>query len=949
MSRNEEGILARRRLMHGNDREKSAAAAFELGVYYSDQLGGEVEAELCFRHAIAMNHPAISPPALLNLSGLLQRVGRIDEAAQTYRTLIDLKDASTLTMAIYALGVLLSSQPSHMEEGESYLRRAATSNDPEYGPLASYDLGVLLSKLPGRLSEALEVLTRAAASKHAEYAPRAWFNLGALLAPNGAQNEAEDAFRQAIVSNDPNIGPMAAVNLGALLAEDPGRLADAEAAYRFAIDSNHPRQAPLALFNLANLLAELPERVAESQDAYRRAMLSTDTPLAAGAAYNLGVLLVTDPSRRADAEAAFRFAVTSDDPEHGPIAMYNLGRLLAANVNRWADARQVLEEAIRSGDPRVVGPATNLQSQLECAHLPERLIPKMNDDWRPTRVVAQGVYYLEEYLPGSETTDDWTAIVTATQIANPDLTPQSYMDAVRRTFEGDVVDGRLSWSILGQTETELIYESDIADDVANLDQNEISRIVRRNGQLYTIQHAIRGELARARADRPRRLALLHAAKFERAPAPSPVASPALGDHAFAAICKQAAASSTMSIAERLAFCRESLKRVSKDGHPELWAMLHFQLALALVQRNSLVSTNDDDLNQIAASLRRALEIYKKESHSDLWGRALASLGRTEFARARHHASSDMAVEKALAQRSLSHAIAAFTRARTAFKPGTFDWSRIAGDLGDVQLSVDIEAASATYTEMLRILENMPPLTKEDQASDIGGAIGELTIRAIVGIQSIDRLKDGEPVVPRNLFETEKRGQLFYLRPLLNAAGLRLPNQCIANAFTVGYRVEPDNITLEALLYRALAVELNSLSLGGRPDGYGSTRMIIAAGGTNWRSTLKELEERSDLIFMVPHLSEGVRWELELLIKRRALGKTLFVMPPLATDIDVAKLWAEAALMMGEYDLRVPPYQPDGSIFSFGPDGRIASKWEFQLLWNNELMKAIAPFLRRRSK
>ena len=65
MSRNEEGILARRRLMHGNDREKSAAAAFELGVYYSDQLGGEVEAELCFRHAIAMNHPAISPPALL--------------------------------------------------------------------------------------------------------------------------------------------------------------------------------------------------------------------------------------------------------------------------------------------------------------------------------------------------------------------------------------------------------------------------------------------------------------------------------------------------------------------------------------------------------------------------------------------------------------------------------------------------------------------------------------------------------------------------------------------------------------------------------------------------------------------------------------------------------------------------------------------------------------------
>jgi len=39
-------------------------------------------------------------------------------------------------------------------------------------------------------------------------------------------------------------------------------------------------------------------------------------------------------------------------------------------------------------------------------------------------------------------------------------------------------------------------------------------------------------------------------------------------------------------------------------------------------------------------------------------------------------------------------------------------------------------------------------------------------------------------------------------------------QCLANAFRAGYRTEPDNITLEALLYRALAVELNFISLGG---------------------------------------------------------------------------------------------------------------------------------------
>jgi len=506
MNSNEEGIQFRRRLMTGDDLDKSAVAAFELGVYYMDQPGGDEEAESCFRHAIAVRHPIVTPDALLNLAGLLQSVHRIDDAVQTYRTLVDLKDLKTLTMATYALGFVLSGQPEHMKEGESFLRQAAASNDPEYGPLASYDLGVLLSNQPGRLSDALEMLTQAAASNHAEYAPRAWFNLGVLLAANGAPKEAESAFRQVIAGNNPNIGPMAAVNLGGLLENNPDRVADAEAAYRFAIDSHHPEQTPLAMLNLANLLAQFPERQADSENAYRRAMLSPNPRLAASAAYNLGVLLVTDPLRRADAETAFRAAAASDDPQHAPIAMYNLGRLLDEDVNRWADARQALEAAINTGDPRVIGPAANLQSQLDVSQLPERLIPILDGSWRCTRAVAHGAVYVEEYLPGSETTDDWTVIVTAMQIASPNLTPQAYMEAVRQDFESNVIDGHLLWQVLEQTETELIYESEIANDIVNLDQNEVSRIVHRNERLYTIQHAIRGDLARARSEQPQRLA-----------------------------------------------------------------------------------------------------------------------------------------------------------------------------------------------------------------------------------------------------------------------------------------------------------------------------------------------------------------------------------------------------------------------------------------------------------
>jgi hypothetical protein len=226
-------------------------------------------------------------------------------------------------------------------------------------------------------------------------------------------------------------------------------------------------------------------------------------------------------------------------------------------------------------------------------------------------------------------------------------------------------------------------------------------------------------------------------------------------------------------------------------------------------------------------------------------------------------------------------------------------------------------------------------------------LAKLSIRAIAGLQSIDRLKDGEPVVSRGLPEIQKRGQLLYLRPLLSAGHLLLPNQCVAGAFKVGYRTEPENMTLEALLYRVLTVKLNFISLGGRPEGYGATRLIMAAGGTEWQSLLKLLEERADLILMVPHLSEGVRWEIKLLSERRSLGKILFIMPPLATDIDVTRLWAEATPMMTEYGLEVPPYRPDGSIFSLGPDGKITERWEFGLLWKNELLSAIEHLLPKR--
>lgn len=931
-----EGVRERRRLMTEGEPEQAAVAAFELGVYYMNSPDGMVEAESCFRQAIARDHPAVTPGAQLNLAGLLLRTGRLEEAEAAYRAVIALQDPTTVIMATYGIGVLLATQPGRAGEAEIALRQAADSGDGEYGPIASHDLGVMLMQQPGRIPDAMRALARAAQSGHQEYAPRAWFNIAVVFSQSGGESEAESAYRQVIASGHPEIAPMAAVNLGALLGQHADRIADAEAAYQLAISFNHPEQSPMATLNLGNLLAGIPERRADAEASYRAAMASGHAIVATTAAYNLGNLLIGDPSRRRDAEAAFRTAADSHDPEQSPKALYNLGRLIAENPNRWDDAREALELAMSTGDEQVKGAAANLIGQLDESRFAERLIPALDETWRCIRSASQGQFYIEEYLPQEQTTANWSAIVTATQIARPGLTPRAYMDIIKQDFERSVVDGRLSWEILEHTEDEMIYESTIRDDVAAMDQDELSRIVRRNERLFTIQHAVRGDLISAARERPWRLELLRSAVFKHRPSPAAVTAPTVDDSEAAAILERATTPPDMSVPERLALYRQDLERITKDSYPAHWAALNFEIAALLMQQPHDESSDDADLDEAAASLRRALEIYRADSKPELRCLVLAHLGHIAFERARRHGRSDDPVAKEAVQNSLRHAIAAFDKSRAAFKPGSFEWTRSTVDLGDVRLSVDRDAAGATYEEAIERLENTPPEPEAERRMELA----MLMMRAIVGIQRLDLLKSGEPIVPEGALDKEKRGKLLYLRPLLTAGSLRMVNRCVPGTFKVGFAREPDEITLESLLYRALAIDLNFMTLGGRPEGYGGTRFSMAAGGTDWKSMLPQLEEFADLVLMVPHKSEGVRWELDYLVERKALGRTLFIMPPSSIDVDVETMWKEGAVLMGKHGLRFPDYDSRGAICRFGPDGAVAEQWDFDYLWENRLLAAI---------
>jgi len=142
----------------------------------------------------------------------------------------------------------------------------------------------------------------------------------------------------------------------------------------------------------------------------------------------------------------------------------------------------------------------------------------------------------------------------------------------------------------------------------------------------------------------------------------------------------------------------------------------------------------------------------------------------------------------------------------------------------------------------------------------------------------------------------------------------------------------------------LGLDTNFWSLGGRPEGYGVSRIIMAEGGADWHSVLRLTEEGSDLILMVPHLSQGVRWELRYLSEKNAIGKTLFVMPPESIDTDVQDMWITATAMFHEVDLHVPPYRPDGAVFRFDANGMVLEAWSFDTLWNGTFIQAIRHLL-----
>jgi hypothetical protein len=556
----------------------------------------------------------------------------------------------------------------------------------------------------------------------------------------------------------------------------------------------------------------------------------------------------------------------------------------------------------------------------------EGLVPLFDDRrWECAQASTTAQVILQEFVPQGDQISEWHELVTVQALAiKPSVALADYAGFVRSSLEARVVDGAFEWQILGRRSDALTYSWTLEDDVAAVDQLELVRVIRGTTALHELHYAIRAPLTEAAVARAQWLPRIESAELMWRPPPPARTAPPVPDAARVAFEALKKAPDPGTSAAVVSTVRRALAVIERASDPIVWAGLYSLLG------NHLAG-GTGDFEEAIAAYRRALEVYTLQATPELWARAMLRLGDTFAVRAH----GDLAANEA-------HAAAAFRQALRVFSRGTEEWAETTIALAGVERS--LETKEDLYEQVLQAF---------DDVSDFAGGPNsghdvEAVVLATNGIERIDRMRGGEVILPPGFEERETRGAAVYLRPLITSGRLMLRN-CFRNhaALVVQYEHEPDQITLEGVLNRILAPQFSLVSIGGRPEGYGPPRLVGSAG-FDWKGLFNFIFDEHPvapvLVLIVPHVSDGVRWEVEQLIARQALGMTLFVMPPMSERFDAGAMWTEGRTLLADHGLRLPAYDPTGMFVRLDPDGGVAESWPFEVAWSNTLVEQIEHLL-----
>jgi tetratricopeptide (TPR) repeat protein len=537
------------------------------------------------------------------------------------------------------------------------------------------------------------------------------------------------------------------------------------------------------------------------------------------------------------------------------------------------------------------------------------------------RVTTEFIY--QEFVPRGDRLSEWHELVTVQAVGvTPSVGLADYVEHRRSVVAARFVDGAFDWQMLVRHHDGLIYSWTLENDVAAVDQLELVRVVRGVRAINSLHYAIRAPLEEAAAARAQWLPRLESAVLAwRAPSAggAPVSIPDEAQEAFQSLLTVRDPGPEITAAS-ISTARRVLSLIERASDPMLWASVHFLLG-------GYLADSGGDFEDAIAAYRRALEVYSLEAAPELWARAMKRLGEAFAARP----DGDPAANAA-------HAAAAFGQALRVVARGTKEWANTTLALADAERA--LETKEDLYVQVLDAFADDPGFACDVDA-DLAADLAE---RASAGIQQIDRMRAGEVIVPPGFDERKTRGAAAYLRPLITSGRLMLQNKFRdPSALVVQYEREPDQMTLEGVLNRVLAPHFDFLAIGGRPEGYGPSRILMTPG-IDWKDVFKIFFEDSALapilVLIVPHRSDGVHWEAKQLIERRALDKTLFVMPPTSERFNAAAMWTDGRLLLADHGLQLPPYDPAGMFVRLHPNGAVAESWPFEIVWSNTLVERI---------
>jgi len=137
------------------------------------------------------------------------------------------------------------------------------------------------------------------------------------------------------------------------------------------------------------------------------------------------------------------------------------------------------------------------------------------------------------------------------------------------------------------------------------------------------------------------------------------------------------------------------------------------------------------------------------------------------------------------------------------------------------------------------------------------------------------------------------------------------------------RVQKRTYELETQLADAVGDLCPFVALGKSLEHIGAGR--IEVGDENWKAAISKLMERARLIIMVPVVNPGTMWELDQVIERGWVSKTLFINIPerqkwlwFGSKFQQSDDWPFVQKKLNEAGFTLPAFANSGRFIFFGP-------------------------------